>query len=203
MALGAGAIGGAVLQGGMAIADLVKKLKKRKMQGPAEDPLSGAIGMANQRLGRDLSGRVNPEVARATSEAVARPHAEAIMAATRGIGPAAGSRIKTQGLMQQASALSGARAGLVKDADSRASSVADKLSARGERNLGREDQYRANLYGTESGGERAAGAVGGLLGEGANMGMLLQRLKEAGRRGGKKKKNGYGAVVGGSDPFSV
>ena len=204
MALGAMAALSAGAQGGMAIADLVKKLKKRKMEGPEPDPMAGAIAQGEARMGRDLSGRVDPRLARATTDAVARPHAEALMESTRGIGPAAGSRMKERSLMRQASEISGARADLLKSADDRASRVAGRLAARGERNMARRDEHRMARYGEESGGERAAGAVGGLLGEGANIGMLLQRLRESGKRtGGKRRRSGYGAKVGGPNPFTV
>ena len=161
---------GAGLQGIGTLLDFLKKMKGRgQAPRPTADPGAGLYQPALARMGQDLTGRPSRELQDRTTDAVTRPHAAAMMEATRGIGPAAGSRIRTQGLMQQASQLAGARAGLARDADSRASRTAGTLARREVSERDKADAYSMARHGTPTEGEKGLGAISGLFGNLANL----------------------------------
>lgn len=187
---------GAGLQGIGTLLDFLKKMKGRgQAPRPASDPGAGLYQPALARMGQDLSGRPSRELMDRTTDAVTRPHAAAMMEATRGIGPASGSRLRSQGLMQQASQLAGARAGLVKDADSRASRTAGTLASREVSERDKATQFAMARHGTETEGQKGLGGIAGLFGNLANLSQSGGADIDAARA---KKNPGKGkAALGG------
>ena len=94
--------------------------------------------------------------------------------------------------MQQASQLAGARAGLYKDADDRASRTAGTLAGREVSERDKAYQYAVGRHGTETEGQKGLGAFSGLFGNLANLSQSVGADINSARA---KKNPGKGRVA--------